>query len=223
MIYPKKFYERQRTDSKKSADIVLDALVHDVLGEIREIKSVIDLGCGVGTWLSFFHERGGHVLGVDGDYVNRDLLLIPRDSFIPMDLTSDGLERLEGRFDLAMSLEVAEHLPDSASDSFIKKLCGLSDIVLFSAAIPFQRGKNHINCQWQSYWREKFSCNGFTGVDAIRKLIWSNDSVSSFYRQNIMLYVRNDTDVCRSLKKDTDFIADIVHPVTYLEDVRHVF
>lgn len=141
MIYPKKFYERQRTDSKKSADIVLDALVHDVLGEIREIKSVIDLGCGVGTWLSFFHERGGHVLGVDGDYVNRDLLLIPRDSFIPMDLTSDGLERLEGRFDLAMSLEVAEHLPDSASDSFIKNYADCRILCCSARRFPFKGEK----------------------------------------------------------------------------------
>jgi 2-polyprenyl-3-methyl-5-hydroxy-6-metoxy-1,4-benzoquinol methylase len=73
-------------------------------------NTVIDVGCGVGTWLAVLAENGvADVWGIDGDYVDRALLEIPEERFLPHDLTKPV--RLERRFDLVLCLEVAEHLP----------------------------------------------------------------------------------------------------------------
>ena len=45
--------------------------------------------------------------------------------------------RLERRFDLALCLEVAEHLPAKAADAFVASLVELAPVVVFSAAMPF--------------------------------------------------------------------------------------
>lgn len=213
--YSKKFYAKQSPKSERSAKIVLQKLVQ-LTGEP---KSVVDLGCGLGTWLSFFHQRGARVLGIDGEHIDKTSLLIPPSSFRCMDLASGDVADFTNsaeKFDLAMSLEVAEHLPEEAADAFVQQLCSLADIVLFSAAIPMQRGTNHVNCQWQSYWQKKFERNGFAGVNTLRKKIWNLEDVVAHYRQNTILYLKKDTGLYAALQADSDFIYDVVHPETYL-------
>ena len=177
---------------------------------------MVDIGCGTGNWLAFFEKRGVAILGVDGDYVPRAQMRIRQDCFLPMDLSTENYSAIQGKFDLAISIEVAEHLPETVADAFVEKLCTLSDIVLFSAAIPFQKGADHINCQWQGYWFDKFSANGFVGVDSLRKQIWYLDDIAPHYKQNLILYIRKETPLHQQLKKDADFILDVVHPSVYL-------
>jgi hypothetical protein len=59
-------------------------------------------------------------------------------------------------FDLAICLEVAEHLPPEAAEGFIDSLTRLAPVVLFSAAITFQVGNQHLNGQWPDYWATLF-------------------------------------------------------------------
>ena len=210
--YSKKFYAKQSPKSEQSAKIVLEKL----LSLTGDLPNVIDLGCGLGTWLSFFHQKGARVVGVDGAHIDKNLLRIPSESFRCLNLASGNFSGLTEKFDLAMSLEVAEHLPEEAADAFIEKLCSLADIVLFSAAIPMQRGTSHVNCQWQSYWQKKFEHNGFVGVDTLRKKIWDIEGVVAHYKQNIILYLKKDTALYNTLQADSDFIYDVVHPETYL-------
>ena len=124
------------------------------------MHSAVDVGCGVGTWLSVLRERGvDTVRGFDGAWVRADLPTIPRESFIAVDLT----ERIpkSDRFDLAISVEVAEHLRRLAAETFVDSLVDLSDFVLFSAAIPHQGGKHHLNERWQDYWAGLFWARGY--------------------------------------------------------------
>ena len=58
--------------------------------------------------------------------------------------------QIDRRFDLALSLEVAEHLPPECGSEFVQTLTDLSSVILFSAAIPFQGGTDHLNEQWPS-------------------------------------------------------------------------
>jgi hypothetical protein len=115
-----------------------------------------------------------------------------------------------------MSLEVAEHLPEASSKKFIESLTRLSDFILFSAAIPFQTGENHINEQWPCYWDSLFRQHGFTAVDALRKKIWHDPNVGFWYRQNIMLFVKQEKlNLLTGLQND--FCIDnppmsLVHP-----------
>ena len=210
--YSDTFYAKQSAPSRKSAELVLPYL----LALMGRPGNVIDLGCGVGSWLSFFYAAGSDVHGVDGAYVSRSSLMIPEKCFLPFDLAAGDYSGIQGKYDLALSLEVAEHLPEAMAGAFVEKLCSLSDTVLFSADIPHQKGTNHVNCQWQGYWHKLFAANGYVGVDSLRKRIWFLDGVKHHYKQNMILYVKEGTELYLKLYKDAEFIPDVVHPYVYL-------
>jgi SAM-dependent methyltransferase len=155
------------------------------------VTSVLDVGCGVGTWIAVARDVGvTDVLGVDGSYVNRAMLRVPEQCFYPHDLAAP-LE-LQRKFDLVLSMEVAEHIDPSAADTFIDSLVRHGDIILFSAAIPGQGGTDHVNERWPQYWQTKFESRGYQQLDCLRYRIWENDSIPRWYRQNAFLYVRRD-------------------------------
>ena len=99
--------------------------------------SVVDLGCGQAHWLSVWKELGVEdVLGVDGPGVRENsTLLISEDKFLEHDLTKN-LD-LSRTFDLALCLEVAEHLPPKTARTLVDTLTRLAPIVVFSAISTF--------------------------------------------------------------------------------------
>jgi hypothetical protein len=149
----------------------------------------LDVGCGDATWLSVFRKYGVEdITGIDGAYVSRELLQIPEDRFKEVDLAKPfSLGRV---FDLAVCLEVAEHLHAECATGFIKSLAALAPVVLFSAAIPRQGGNHHINEQWPDYWARLFGEHGFRPVDFVRKRVWQNNAVEFWYVQNTLLFVQ---------------------------------
>jgi hypothetical protein len=150
-------------------------------------RSVCDVGCSQGAWLAVFKEHGvERVVGIDGDYVERDELKIGEHEFVAADLER-GVPQV-GRFDLAVSLEVAEHLAPEAAAPLVDGLVGLAPAVLFSAAIPGQGGRGHLNEQWPDYWGDLFAAHGYLPVDAVRDRVWLNPSVNVWYRQNTLLF-----------------------------------
>jgi len=180
--YNETFFDGHIDRSLRSARAVIPV----VLGLIPA-KSVVDFGCGRGAWLKACLENGVEtVFGLDGDYVNRDKLLIDRDQFRTADLR--GPIRLDRRFDLALCLEVAEHLPARSARALVESLAAAAPIVLFSAALPGQGGTSHINLQWPPYWKRLFADQGMRKYDVVRPLIWSDRSVDDYYRQNIYIY-----------------------------------
>ncbi len=182
-IYTKSFYEHNRTISLRSAQHVVPEIL-----KYFHPHSVIDIGCGTGTWLSVFKQQGlTDIFGLDGDYVDRKMLLIPTKNFQPADLKKNIY--LNRQYDLAVSMEVAEHIPEKAADIFVKNLTGLAPVIIFSAAIPGQGGDQHINEQWQSYWAKKFQAAGYVVIDCLREKLWNNEQVEFFYSQNIFFFV----------------------------------
>jgi cyclopropane fatty-acyl-phospholipid synthase-like methyltransferase len=149
----------------------------------------LDVGCGDGTWLSVFRKHGVEdITGIDGAYVSREQLQIPEDRFKDVNLAKPfSLGRF---FDLAVCLEVAEHLPPECATGFIKSLAALAPVVLFSAAIPKQGGNHHINEQWPDYWASLFREHGLVPLDSIRKHVWQDDAVEFWYAQNTLLFVQ---------------------------------
>jgi len=185
---------------------------HVVPEIVRQLqpKSVLDVGCGIGTWLKVFEEQGVvDILGLDGEHVDRSLLKINPNQFKVQNLlTTWSLSR---KFDLVVSLEVAEHLPEHVSDSFVETLVKHGNSILFSAAIPKQDGQNHLNEQWPSYWQEKFRKHGFYFHDVLRHLFWGNPEVQWWYSQNMFL-----------ITDEPQFkpILSLVHPSLFLERTR---
>jgi len=183
-IYGSNFYEENQYGSFMSAVEVLQYIM-----PIYKPSSLVDFGCGTGTWLAAAKQinREIQVVGVDGDYVDRSMLMIKKDEFIPRDLTKK-LD-LHRKFDMAMSLEVAEHLEEKYADSFIDTLCRHSDTILFSAAHIGQGGDGHINEQPIDYWIEKFKKNGYIWRD-IRDVFKDNYDVEQWYKDNIAIFVK---------------------------------
>jgi SAM-dependent methyltransferase len=187
-------------------------------------RSVVDVGCGLGTWLAVFAGMGvSDFVGVDGEYVEPARLEIPHDRFVAHDLATPL--SLGRRFDLAVSLEVAEHLPADRAAVFVASLSDLAPFVLFSAAIPFQGGTNHVNEQWPGYWAGLFEGRGFAPVDCIRREIWSDDRVEWWYAQNTLLFVEEErlgTPLAdgRSLERTPISQLALVHPRQYLWQVE---
>lgn len=202
------FFDDQVDGSRKSARVIAPWLVN-LVGP----KSMIDVGCGLGTWACAFKEAGVEkVIGIDGDYVDRSRLLISEADFIPVDLSSPPDASRFGRFELAVSLEVAEHLSAEVAERFIDLLTGLSDTVFFSAAIPGQGGTHHINEQWHSYWVQMFSSRGFQPLDIVRSQFWDSE-VEWWYAQNTFLFARPGAVL--QLPVIEKCPVDMVHPLLY--------
>lgn len=179
--YSKVFYAWQRVGSHHSARKILP-IVFDVVHP----KSVVDVGCGVGPWLDVARSLGAKVAGYEGEWVQS---LPP--AYPGLDIRTADLEqplRTGQGFDLAMSVEVAEHLTPGRADGFVADLVALAPHVLFSAAVPGQGGNNHINEQWQSYWADRFAAHGYGPRDIIRPAVWKDRGVAYWYRQNVVLY-----------------------------------
>jgi SAM-dependent methyltransferase len=215
-IYDAEFYDGQKDGSYKSAKVILPR----VLKIIPPARSAVDFGCGTGTWLAVLKELGvAEIKGYDGNWVEKDKLLIPAECFAPAEL---GREiKLEKRYDLAVSVEVAEHLPEASAGIFVKTLTDASDIVLFSAAIPYQGGRNHVNEQWQEYWRDIFNGFGYAGTDCLRKALWNNTEADFWYRQNIILYIRKDILGKINARDECDNRINIVHPEMYMMRIKY--
>lgn len=156
--------------------------------------SVLDVGCGIGQWLRVFKDHNiDSVLGMDGDHVPTDQIMVdPNSEFKRCDLRNVGDFKSDQKFDLAISLEVAEHLPPDCAEDFIDFLTSSSDIIVFSAAIIGQTGENHLNEQDPQYWKSLFEKRGFEMLDAFRSKFWNNSKVNWWYRQNMFLIVRKD-------------------------------
>jgi hypothetical protein len=184
LLYSKLFYAAQRRGSERSAGVILPLVFSRA-----NPKTVVDVGCGVGTWLAVAEQLGASTTaGVEGKWVVDNKLASPSIAMTYADL-EEGLPAL-GRYDLAMCMEVAEHLTPGRGQSLVEDLCRLSDNVLFSAAIPWQGGVGHLNEQPQSYWAALFAENGYGACDVIRPAVWRDGRVDYWYRQNSVLYVK---------------------------------
>lgn len=190
-------------DSHRAASLVIPIL----LEAIGPIQSVVDLGGGDGGWLRAFQDQGVQdVLLLDVSEVE-PVLMIDRKSFLPVDLRIE-LPSLKKKYDLAVCLECVEHLPHSRSRDTVQWLTKAADIVAFSAAIPAQSGRGHINCQPPSFWAELFREQGFERHDILRPRILKNDSIPFWYRQNLYLFTSPNVTL---QVNEPDFIPSDFH------------
>lgn len=184
-IYDKYFFDRAREMEKSSAKSVVDILM-----EYFNPQSVIDIGCGIGNYLKEFADRGVEILGYDGSLAAIDNSLVGdriklHDFRIPL--------VLDRKFDLCLSIEVAEHLPEESADTFVATLERLSDTVIFTAATPGQGSLEigHINEQPHRYWIEKFEKAGFFFDEKLRNDIWKKmieKGVIWWVTKNLMIF-----------------------------------
>jgi SAM-dependent methyltransferase len=169
-------------------------------------KSLLDVGCGTGTWLRAALDLGvDEIYGIDGVPIQPSELLIP-DQFFRVEDLSETID-LGRKFDIALCLEVAEHLPAAVASELVATLVVHSDLIMFSAASPGQFGQHHVNCQWPSYWQSLFNAQGYTCEDNFRWEIWDITDIEPWYRQNIFLARRASQIAGREPR-----LRSVIHP-----------
>lgn len=221
MEYGKRFYKRLNGNlgsARVIIPIVKEAL-YNSLGK-KNLK-VVDFGCGTGYWLKAWKECGvKEVLGIDrgGDKNWNEMLQIDEKEYMQYDLNKKIA--LKKKYDVAQCLEAAEHIERENAEVVVSNLVNASDIVLFSAAIPHQRGEHHVNEQWPSYWIDMFDQKGYAVIDCIREKVWRNPEVKGFYAQNIFLFCKRSAEYERLLQlyqNNRTEMFDIVHPAVWEE------
>jgi len=154
-FYPEDFYKRlwKSHDWQKA--------IGRMIAKMYNIKSVVDFGCGIGAFLEGFYEGGANIKGYEYLYDNAKnqipQLILHHIGY------GNAMEPIDcGKFDLAMSIEVAEHILEDKSDIFVENLVNASNkYILFTAAGPGQSGSGHINGQPIDFWITKFTSHGF--------------------------------------------------------------
>lgn len=216
--YNSTFYETISGASTNSAREILPPLL-----EVIRPRSMLELGSGSGAWTAVGLEYGiQDCIAVDGEWVKDSHLRIPPALFRRHDLEKPLA--MDRKFDLAMSLEVAEHLSPNGSAGLISSLVAHADVILFGAAIKYQGGTHHINEQWPKYWIERFAQAGFDCCDLVRPLVWNNDKVSFYYKQNTFLFLKTNAnlELSRKLREmQSDLYAAshnfcLIHPTKYV-------
>lgn len=200
MSYDAAFFAEESRVALSAAEVVLPGVL-----EATQAKSVVDVGCGTGAWLSVAKSLGCRVRGVDG-FTPRGELMISDAEFSHIDLTN-GMACFG--FDLAICLEVAEHLPRGSASALVEGLCGVR-YVLFSGAHPGQRGVNHINEQWSTWWAELFAEHGYLPSIDVRWQHWEDQRVQDFYRENMVIFA---TEADLASAGYSVGIHDVIHPV----------
>ncbi len=202
------FHNSLRAISRQSALAVVPLLIKSI-----NPKSVVDFGYRSGEWLSVFREFGiSDLLGVDGASA--------KDAQVAS-LSAAFDEHLNRRFDLALCLELAEHLDIARAQAFVEGLTRLAPVVAFSSAIPSQSDEGHLNKQWQSYWTGLFEAQGYQPFFALRHALWENEDVTLSYRQTLICFcARNHPELIErltQLEKETPVSVDVVHPDLHLQ------
>lgn len=216
--YNQEFFANLQDSAQRSALVIVPWCM-----ELVAPHSVVDVGCGIGAWLDVFRQHGvGDFLGIDGDWVPKDGLRLSADHFRAWNLHEPYVS--DRTFDLALSLEVAEHLPEKYADGFVRSLTALAPVVLFGAAAPAQGGIGHLNEQWPSFWIKLFADRGYVAFDCLRGRFWDNSEVAPWYAQNTFIFVRESSvsaypKIIQATQEFSLNCRAVIHPRQYFRKI----
>lgn len=203
------YFHDHRVHNPESAEFVIPIVL-----DLLKPTNIIDIGCGLGDWLLVAQENGiRDYLGVDSANFDPEKMYIPKEKYKVADLKKPL--HIERKFDIAICLEVAEHLPKECGPVLVSTLTNLSDNILFSAAIPEQGGQNHINEQPFQYWMDLFSAHNYQFYDLLRPEIWGNSGIKWWYQQNMFLVSKK-----KSFNSSNENINTYIHPDLFYKKVR---
>lgn len=193
MTNERKTYSKQWRDAVRAGAQSSAAVLAPLIVDRFHPDTAIDVGSGEG-WLALELEAlDVTTLTVDGPWTEAEMKLdLSIDPFPEPFEVVEAFEKIESRspYDVAICLEVAEHVAPGRAAELVAWLCSLAPIVVFSAAVPGQGGEGHVNEQWPAYWAELFLANGYAGSGALRWIIWDDARVSWWYRQNLLVFGR---------------------------------
>lgn len=152
-----------------------------------EIKSVLDVGCGMGYQMQEFMKYCDEVYGIDGsEYVSENSPV--KDKIFKHDYMVGELET-EDRFDLCWSCEFVEHVGEEYRDNFLSTFA-FCKYVAMTHGIPGQGGHHHVNCQPKEYWIEHLARFGFEYDDEFTEKLKEIAEVDGGYFVSTGLFFR---------------------------------
>lgn len=188
LIYSESYYSNVvEPAASEAASAMAKSITRDT-----KARNLIDVGCGSGALLAALREHGCTVSGLEYAEAGLSVCRSRGLHVQKFNLEQDQLE-IRDNHDVAISMEVAEHLPARCADRLVGLLTSLAPIVVFTAAFPGQGGIDHVNEQPPSYWIAKFNACGFYLDSALSdqwKGEWQAAAVADWYWKNIMVFHR---------------------------------
>lgn len=178
-------------------DVDYAPIAEAIIGQYHP-KTIIEFGCGNGELSKALAKQDSQITitAIDG-YATPDFTGFNQIEFSKIDLNDPGsvknfLSSLNKKFDVAICMEVAEHLNPDVSEPLIDCMTSAADVVVFSAAVPQQDGDGHINCRTRGFWHKQFERNNFFLRDTIRSKIRHNPRVGKWYALNTVDYQKSN-------------------------------
>lgn len=196
-LYTDRWRRKVRGGARSSASALVPRL-----RDAFHPATMIDVGAGEGWFGSEFAAHGVAATTVDGPWIETD---------VTVDLSTPPYPQLD-RYDLAICLEVAEHVPAAHAGDLVEWLAGLAPVVVFSAAIPGQGGTGHVNEQPPGYWADLFAAAGLVGTGQMRARIWGDDRIEPWYRQNLLVFADDRAVLTGEFGEWGDGCPYLVHP-----------
>ncbi len=195
--YNLKVYDQEFFNSNKDEGLKMASWFIPALKKVTGFNSIIDIGCGTGHYLRYCLDNGiTDVFGLEGSPHAFESLLVDKNIVVMHDLRKPYT--FSRKWDIAISIEVAEHVDKLYTNNYIKILTDSSNIVILTAAQPGQGGTAHVNEQTPEWWKEKFGKFGFTLDEEatnhlkneIRNAKANGGYVTDWFEPNILIFKR---------------------------------
>lgn len=187
-VYGADYFEMIDATTGRSAKIMARSIV-ERLAPAR----VVDLGCGTGNLILELSALGVETKGAE--YAQAALAYCRERGLdvVPLDLNNrESLAETLGRYDLAISTEVAIQLPPAAAEDLIDYLCRHADTVLFSSP-PCARDRLPKSPQTAEFWKSRFASRGFRfdpEVSAEFQTTWEREGTVPWLHRDPMVFRR---------------------------------
>ncbi len=169
-----------------SADTIADAIV-----AAFSPRTIADIGCGTGVLMLALQKRGVSCQGFEYSAAALETCRKRGLQVTPLNIETDPIPA-GVRVDVAISTEVAEHLPESCADRFLDVLTALSDTVVLTAADTSPHSStDHVNEQPLSYWIAKMDARGYTYLESLTegwRPQWRQAGVAACFFDAIMAF-----------------------------------
>lgn len=125
-------------------------------------KTAVDIGCAFGLLTEALVDRGVDAVGFDiSEFAISQAREDMRDRLKVHPITEPIPLRDEKRYDLAICIEVLEHLPPEQTEIAIKNLCACADRIIFSSTPDDFDEPTHFNVRATEEWLGLFAQQGF--------------------------------------------------------------
>jgi SAM-dependent methyltransferase len=138
---------------------------------------VLDIGCGIGILVQQFNKLGYQAIGVDVNQCAIENSVSSSNCFLVK--TTANLDYPRRYFDLVVSRECLEHIPEPEIDNCIIEWDRVGNGCMVHIIATTERGESaindplHVNVKPQQWWIDKFAAFGYKTIRSPMKLFFS--------------------------------------------------